>query len=331
LDCASWTTWGFPYLTFSPHDLRPEKFPICSRGIVKEYWALLLRRAWIEMAKSKIKSSACVIDSEVIRQIRQHARSHMKTEVCGVLIGDIREGAICVDHYIAGVNAAQAGSHVTFTQDTWEHVYKIKDKEFPEARIVGWYHSHPGFGVFLSEHDTFIHRNFFSSHDQIAWVYDPHSDEEGCFGWVDDRIERVSSIKMSDRRGGEPADSTRKHETILVNSEEEEVDGPIGDRADDLDSIPWGRWTTTILTHVLALVIGFLVSWFLFPRPVFVAVPVDPQTGRPLTESTPTKPSANGIFGAQPSIQNDEDKNNLRPSPPPTAPDSVKGNNAPTR
>jgi hypothetical protein len=89
------------------------------------------------MAKSKSKSSVCAVDSEVIRKIRQHARSHMKTEVCGVLIGDIREGAIWVDQCIPGLNASQAGSHVTFTQDTWEHVYKIKDKEFPEARIVG--------------------------------------------------------------------------------------------------------------------------------------------------------------------------------------------------
>jgi proteasome lid subunit RPN8/RPN11 len=283
------------------------------------------------MAKSKTKSSACVIDSEVIRQIRQHARSHMKTEVCGVLIGDIREGAICVDHCIAGINAAQAGSHVTFTQDTWEHVYKIKDKEFPDARIVGWYHSHPGFGVFLSEHDTFIHRNFFSSHDQIAWVYDPHSDEEGCFGWVNDRIERVSSIKISDRRGGELADSTRKHETILVDSGEEEEPVRVADHPGETDFIPWGRWTTTILTHLLALAIGFLVSWYVFPRLLVVGVPVDPQTGRPLADSTPAKPAPGGIFGGQPSIQNDADKDKLPQEPPPATPDGVKGNNAPTR
>jgi proteasome lid subunit RPN8/RPN11 len=283
------------------------------------------------MAKAKTKSNASAIDSEVIRQIRQHARSHMKTEVCGVLIGDIREGAICVDHCIAGVNAAQAGSHVTFTQDTWEHVYKIKDKEFPEARIVGWYHSHPGFGVFLSEHDTFIHRNFFSAHDQIAWVYDPHSDEEGCFGWVNDRIERVSSIRISDRRGGEPADSTRKHETILANSEEEEVDRSVRGRLEDRDAITWERWTTTILTHLLALAIGFLVSWYVFPRVLVVGVPIDPQTGRPLEGSTPAKPAPSGIFGAQSPNSNDADQDKIRQGTPPAPPDGVKGNNAPTR
>ena len=62
-----------------------------------------------------------------------------------------------------GAKAVQGGTHVTFTQDTWEHIYQIKDRDYPDARIVGWYHSHPGFGVFLSDHDTFIHKNFFSA------------------------------------------------------------------------------------------------------------------------------------------------------------------------
>jgi proteasome lid subunit RPN8/RPN11 len=294
-------------------------------------WVPLLRETWNEMAKSKSKSSVCAVDSEVIRKIRQHARSHMKTEVCGVLIGDIREGTIWVDQCIPGVNASQAGSHVTFTQDTWEHVYKIKDKEFPEARIVGWYHSHPGFGVFLSEHDTFIHKNFFSSHDQIAWVYDPHSDEEGCFGWVGDRIERVASIKIADRRGGELADSTRQHQTILVNSEEEEADGSIGDRPGDGISSAWGRWTITILSHVLALVTGFLVAWFVFPRLLVVGVPVDSQTGRPMMDSTPAKSGADGMESSRPSVKNDADQNKLREGPPTPKSDGVKGNDAPTR
>jgi len=255
----------------------------------------------------------------------------MKTEVCGVLIGDLRDGMIWVDECISGINASQAGSHVTFTQDTWEHVYKIKDKEFPDARIVGWYHSHPGFGVFLSEHDTFIHKNFFSSHDQIAWVYDPHSDEEGCFGWVEDRIERVASVKISDRRGGELADSTRQHQPILLNSEEEEEDGVVGDRSKDEHSIPWGRWMTTILTHVLALVIGFLVSWYVFPRLLVVGVPIDPQTGRPMMDSTPARPALNGIQGSQSSIKNDVDKDRLRDEQPVPKSNGVKGNNAPAR
>ena len=79
---------------------------------------------------------------------------------------------------------------------------------------MGWYHSHPGFGVFLSDHDTFIHKNFFSSPGQVAWVFDPHSDEEGCFGWVGGRIERLTRIGVVDRRGGEHAEGERNPEPV---------------------------------------------------------------------------------------------------------------------
>jgi proteasome lid subunit RPN8/RPN11 len=278
------------------------------------------------MTKSKIKSSGCAVDSEVIRKIRQHARSHMKSEVCGVLIGDVRKETIYVDECIPGINASQAGSHVTFTQDTWEHVYKIKDKEFPEARIIGWYHSHPGFGVFLSEHDTFIHKNFFSSPDQIAWVYDPHSDEEGCFGWVDDRIERIASIKIVDQRGGEPAHSARQHQTVLLDTGEDQEDGILEDRAERGISNPWARWTITVLTHALALLIGVLVAWYVFPRLLVVGVPIDPQTGRPMMGSTPENPGSKGA-----SIKNDLGQDKLNQQPPVPKSDGAKGSDVPAR
>ena len=138
------------------------------------------------------------IDNEVTRCIRQHARSHMTTEVCGVLIGDKRNGVVEVRASIEASNAAQAGTHVTFTQDAWEAIYRVKDESYPEARIIGWYHSHPGFGVFLSEHDMFIHRNFFSSPDQVAWVYDPHTDERGML-WLG-RRRRSSYLQLLHRR-----------------------------------------------------------------------------------------------------------------------------------
>src|SRR3979409_169540 len=147
--------------------------------------------------KIKIRTQpAIVMEAEVARKIRQHCRSSGKAEFCGVLIGSIDAERMAVEACIAGVNAAQGGAHVTFTQDTWGHIYQIKDKEYPDARIVGWYHSHPGFGVFLSEHDLFIQENFFSDPQQVAWVYDPHTDEEGCFGWIGSNIEKLSAIRV---------------------------------------------------------------------------------------------------------------------------------------
>ncbi|TXT17122.1 MAG: hypothetical protein FD138_4627, partial [Planctomycetota bacterium] len=59
------------------------------------------------------------------------------------------------------------------------------DTKFANLRIVGWYHSHPDFGIFLSDRDVFIQQNFFSGAGQIAFVVDPVRDAEGIFEWHD--------------------------------------------------------------------------------------------------------------------------------------------------
>ena len=211
---------------------------------------------------------AVTVDGEVVRQIRQHARSCSKTEVCGVLIGSEDKNSLSIEACIAGANAAQAGTHVTFTQDTWEHIYKTKDAKYPDHRIVGWYHSHPGFGVFLSDHDTFIHKNFFSSPLLVAWVYDPHSDEEGCFGWVGKRLERLSEIAVIDKKGGEEAGETGKPEPLGAAEDAEEIDEESGNPEED--SAPWVGVVVSVLSYALALAIGFLAAWLLMPRDVLV-------------------------------------------------------------
>jgi proteasome lid subunit RPN8/RPN11 len=248
-------------------------------------------------AKSKPVSAqpALVVDSEVVRQIRQHARSCIKTEVCGVLIGQDRDLRIEVTACIEGQNAEEAGAHVTFTQDTWEHIYAVKDKRFPDERIVGWYHSHPGFGIFLSEHDTFIHQNFFSSPGQVAWVFDPHSDEEGCFGWVGSRIERLARISVLDRRGGELAEIPSQPEPSLsaapnyaaVEPKNNQESMPVHFRrweTEDTDErgLSLEQLVTKVFFSLAILALGGVLSWYFFPHLVIMPVPVDPISGRPL-------------------------------------------------
>lgn len=211
------------------------------------------------MAKTRITikvQPAVVMESEVARKIRQHARSSMKAEVCGVLIGAAENERTSVEACIAGINAAQGGAHVTFTQDTWEHIYKIKDREFPDDKIVGWYHSHPGFGVFLSEHDMFIQENFFSNTHQIAWVYDPHTDEEGCFGWVNGKVEKLSGIRFGYSQNVEIDRSE------MLDEDESESEAAIGgapssSREVSRDEPAFVRWTFKSLAYICALLVGF--------------------------------------------------------------------------
>ena len=252
-----------------------------------------------QRTKSAAGQPSVTLDSEVVRQIRQHARSSNKAEICGVLIGREHERSIEVSYSIEGQNAEEGGAHVTFTQDTWEHIYAVKDRKYPDTRIVGWYHSHPGFGVFLSEHDTFIHRNFFSSPGQVAWVFDPQSDEEGCFGWVDGNIERLTKIAVLDRRGGERADfhpgpervnrlETDDNQRPVSEEEKDAIHVHRSETAESGESTTWSLelLVTRVFMFLAALGLGFALSWYFFPRIMIMPVPVDPISGRPIDPQT---------------------------------------------
>ena len=273
------------------------------------------------------------IEGEVLRQIRQHARSNSKTEVCGVLIGEEIGSGMSITARIPGLNAAQAGTYVTFTQDTWEHIYKIKDKDFPDERIVGWYHSHPGFGVFLSDHDTFIHKNFFSSAMQVAWVYDPHSDEEGCFGWAGERIERLSGIHVKDDKGGEEAGETGKPEPVGGI----EDDQKISESNEDSEIGPpvWLKWVLAVTSHLLLLAIGVVVTWMFFPRQIIFFVDLYNKT---ITQAPPGSHIDPDGRLSVPSLRDSGTlpEKNSKPAPKeiaprPTKPDSGKDQDVPRK
>jgi proteasome lid subunit RPN8/RPN11 len=69
----------------------------------------------------------------------------------------------------------------------------------PDHQIVGWHHTHPGFGIFLSRHDEFFHRNFFSQPWQVALVVDPQRGELGFFQWLDGEIVDAVFLMQTDR------------------------------------------------------------------------------------------------------------------------------------
>lgn len=112
-------------------------------------------------------------------------------EIGGVLVGVVQRDEsgpyVRVDGTIDALHAEEKGAELTFTHATWDHIHEQMDSVHQGQRVVGWYHTHPGFGVFLSDRDTFIHRSFFDLPFQLALVYDPRSREHGVFVWRDNQ------------------------------------------------------------------------------------------------------------------------------------------------
>lgn len=127
--------------------------------------------------------------------IRLHARENTRIEICGVLVGQAardKQGAYLeITDIIRGEHAQTKAGQVTFTHQTWEHVNSVMEAQHSDRRVVGWYHSHPGYGLFLSPQDEFIQANFFNQPWQVAFVIDPLAEEDGFFIWRQGKLSRM--------------------------------------------------------------------------------------------------------------------------------------------
>lgn len=139
------------------------------------------------------------IAQTVLDDMNAHAAAENHHEIGGIMVGTVIEGArpvVLVEGSIRGAKMSQSASSVTFTHDAWDEINRIKDERFADKRIVGWYHSHPGFGIFLSGHDQFIHRNFFTAPWQIAFVTDPKDASYGIFTWQTGDLARDHDLHL---------------------------------------------------------------------------------------------------------------------------------------
>ena len=136
------------------------------------------------------------VDVDVQRDMENHALSDTSVELGGVLLGgqyedkDGRPFVVVTDSLRAEYYESTKGSF-KFTHETWENITRQRE-EFPsDLQMVGWYHTHPDWGVFLSGMDMFICDNFFNRSLDVALVIDPCRQDRGMFMWTGDPRERV--------------------------------------------------------------------------------------------------------------------------------------------
>jgi proteasome lid subunit RPN8/RPN11 len=119
-------------------------------------------------------------NQDLMQQIENICFSDRQNEVGGFLLGNIASGKTVVSHVIAAKHTQATSTQLTFTPETWNDLYDQTRQIEPAVKLIGWFHSHPNHGVFLSEHDKFIQKNFFKDDGQITIVVDPI---RGMRGW----------------------------------------------------------------------------------------------------------------------------------------------------
>lgn len=132
-----------------------------------------------------------LINEPAFRDAQAHSLTSLNKEVAGVLIGPRPEQqedgryVVHITDIIIAKHTRMQGASVTYTPESWRYIHDVLAERYPneEAVIVGWYHTHPGFGIFLSGMDLFIHQNFFTQPWHIAFVLDPVARRSGFFTW----------------------------------------------------------------------------------------------------------------------------------------------------
>jgi proteasome lid subunit RPN8/RPN11 len=136
------------------------------------------------------------VDLDVLADMEDHALSDTSVELGGVLLGqtctdDAGRPFIVVTDSLRAQHYESTKGSFKFTHDTWEAITRERDEFPPELAMVGWYHTHPDWGVFLSGMDMFICDNFFNKPLDIAYVIDPCRQDRGMFQWTGDARQRV--------------------------------------------------------------------------------------------------------------------------------------------
>lgn len=204
------------------------------------------------------------IDAEVFQQAVDHMYSNTDIEMGGFFIGTLRDGQATIDASIPALSAPSSLVNLTFDHDTWSDVVTQVDRDHAGKVIVGWFHSHPGHGVFLSGYDEFIQTSFFSADGMVALVVDPRDGSTGWFTTVDGAIDDPIRDSIP------PAKPNRSRNAAAASAITAADDGP--------------SRTTIVVSALVAAIIGALGGFLIARAVVDTGETTSPQTNRTVQE-----------------------------------------------
>jgi proteasome lid subunit RPN8/RPN11 len=189
-----------------------------------------------------------ICPDEQMAKIEEHCFSETKIEVGGFLIGKIGEDATTVTQAVAAKHTVGQSTQLTFTHDSWNDIYSQMENLPSDEVLIGWYHSHPNFGVFLSEHDQFIQNNFFKNKGQITIVVDPVRGRRGWFTSVNGKI----------HPHGKEVDTMKKRLGVSATNADANMDVVLGTKAPSASNLK--IIAISALMATISFVAGMLVN-----------------------------------------------------------------------
>lgn len=146
----------------------------------------LAEKGWLH-GRSPANEQIIIMRQDALRQVVEHSHSNKRVELGGALLGQVYryQNQIYVEIMAAlpAVSGSHGPVHFTFNADSWTQLQHDRAEKYPKLDIVGWFHTHPGLGVFYSGDDVVVHSAAFTLPWHVGLVVDPVSNEASFFGW----------------------------------------------------------------------------------------------------------------------------------------------------
>ncbi|HDP96186.1 MAG TPA: hypothetical protein ENN25_00625 [Euryarchaeota archaeon] len=147
-----------------------------SEELKQSYEERIARKGFFELYVSKLAMQKMINHSKML--------GREEREAMGFMLGDIcrheSHGFVMVRDIVTGDLLSSCDS-VRFDHGNLQGLFKELDASGFDYVIVGWYHSHPGFGCFMSKTDMKTQSTLFSERFHSAIVIDPVREEIMAF------------------------------------------------------------------------------------------------------------------------------------------------------
>jgi proteasome lid subunit RPN8/RPN11 len=119
------------------------------------------------------------VNEIALEGLNEFLESDLSREHGGILAGQPYFDPVTARYFVdirAAIPALHSEGtpvHMQFNAEAWDYISGLLEESFPDQIILGWYHSHPGLGVFMSGVDRDTHQAFYNRPWNLALVVDP--------------------------------------------------------------------------------------------------------------------------------------------------------------
>lgn|GEM_PF-6123449 len=145
------------------------------------YSPIDLTRIWPDSAITDLylsRNTISAIDEFIRKENREGIDEDVNQvpEVGGFLLGNYEQDSnglykIFLEKFVPITPEQNDVYKVEFGVEAWVELDNVKDQN-PDYMLLGWFHTHPGHSLFLSQPDLKIHQGFFKHNFQVAMEID---------------------------------------------------------------------------------------------------------------------------------------------------------------